>query len=224
MSEGVCAFRSSSDLIDLSQTAKAHRERARADSDPAFRDTRRKVLGRALCDKVADPYAPLGVDVIPTMIVLASARYVASWHTVSPWPTTVLAGPASIGWKRYAAVAESLALLSDRRLRDLLDGSAVVGTGIGGTTSVVHVDGKPVFVKQVPLTDLERRPEHVMSTANLFDLPLGCQYGVGSPSFGVWRETGRARHDVELGAGRSHRRLPAPLPLAGAGRPPSGVV
>ena len=90
--------------------------------------------------------------------------------------------------ERYAAVAESLALLSDRRLRDLLDGSAVVGTGIGGTTSVVHVDGTPVFVKQVPLTDLERRPEHVMSTANLFDLPLGCQYGVGSPSFGVWRE------------------------------------
>jgi len=90
--------------------------------------------------------------------------------------------------ERYAAVAESLARLSDRRLRDLLDGSAVVGTGIGGTTSVVHVDGTPVFVKQVPLTDLERRPEHVMSTANLFDLPLGCQYGVGSPSFGVWRE------------------------------------
>ena len=63
-----------------------------------FGDTRRKVLGRALCDKVADPYAPLGVDVIPAIIVLASARYVASWHTVSPWPTTVAAGPASIGW------------------------------------------------------------------------------------------------------------------------------
>ena len=47
--------------------------------------------------------------------------------------------------ERYAAVVESLALLSDRRLRDLLDGSAVVGTGIGGTTSVVHVDGTPVL-------------------------------------------------------------------------------
>jgi len=30
--------------------------------------------------------------------------------------------------------------------------------------------------------------ENVGSTANLFSLPLGCQYGVGSPSFGVWRE------------------------------------
>lgn len=90
--------------------------------------------------------------------------------------------------ERFGGIAGSLALLSDRRLRDLVDGSAVVGTGIGGTASVVHVDGTPVFVKQIPLTDVERRPEHVMSTANLFDLPLGCQYGIGSPSFGVWRE------------------------------------
>lgn len=64
----------------------------------------------------------------------------------------------------------------------------VVGTGIGGTHTVLDIDGIPVFVKRVPLTDLERRPEHHMSTANLFDLPLGCQYGIGSPSFGVWRE------------------------------------
>jgi hypothetical protein len=27
-----------------------------------------------------------------------------------------------------------------------------------------------------------------MATANLFDLPMCCQYGVGSPSFGAWRE------------------------------------
>jgi len=40
----------------------------------------------------------------------------------------------------------------------------------------------------VPLTELEGRPEHVMSTANLFDLPMCCHYGVGSPAFGVWRE------------------------------------
>jgi hypothetical protein len=46
----------------------------------------------------------------------------------------------------------------------------------------------PVFVKRIPLTDLERRPDHVMSTANLFDLPTFLQYGIGSPGFGVWRE------------------------------------
>lgn len=46
-------------------------------------------------------------------------------------------------------------------------------------------------MKRVPLTDLERRPEHIRSTANLFGLPLSCQYGVGavgSPGFGAWRE------------------------------------
>jgi hypothetical protein len=43
----------------------------------------------------------------------------------------------------------------------------------------------------VPLTDLERRPEHVRSTANLFELPVFCHYGIGTigaTSFGAWRE------------------------------------
>jgi hypothetical protein len=90
--------------------------------------------------------------------------------------------------ERFAAVQGSLAALSDRRLTDLLAGGAVLGAGIGGPTRRLHVDGTPVFVKSVPLTDRERRPGNVRSTANLFDLPVWCQYGVGSPSFGVWRE------------------------------------
>lgn len=43
-------------------------------------------------------------------------------------------------------------------------------------------------MKRVPLTDVERQPEHLRSTANLFDLPLFYQYGVGSAGFGAWRE------------------------------------
>jgi hypothetical protein len=31
-------------------------------------------------------------------------------------------------------------------------------------------------------------PEHARSTANLFGLPTFCQYGVGGPAFGAWRE------------------------------------
>jgi len=54
---------------------------------------------------------------------------------------------------------------------------------------LLEVEGTPVFAKRVPLTDLERRPENRMSTANLFRLPTGCHYGTGwSPGFGVWRE------------------------------------
>ncbi len=40
----------------------------------------------------------------------------------------------------------------------------------------------------MPLTDLEQLPQHFISTANLFNLPLGYQYGVGSAGFGAWRE------------------------------------
>jgi hypothetical protein len=79
-------------------------------------------------------------------------------------------------------------LLSDRRLGDLVDEARVIGSGIGGTSLLLRVEDTPVFVKSVPLTDLERRPENVMSTANLFGLPVCCQYGVGGPAFGVWRE------------------------------------
>lgn len=89
---------------------------------------------------------------------------------------------------RYAAVSSFLALHSDRRLRKLVDEATPIGSGIGGTVALLETEGIPVFVKRVPLTDLERRPENVMSTANLFQLPPFYQYGVGSAGFGAWRE------------------------------------
>jgi hypothetical protein len=63
-----------------------------------------------------------------------------------------------------------------------------LGVGIGGGAATLTVGGVPVFAKRIPLTDLERRPEHVRSTANLFGVPAFCQYGVGGPGFGAWRE------------------------------------
>ncbi|NUR03751.1 MAG: protein kinase family protein [Streptomyces sp.] len=91
----------------------------------------------------------------------------------------------------HGAVSTSLALCSDRRLFELVDAGAPISSGIGGKTVLLEVDGIPVFVKQVPLTDLERRPENAHSTANLFAVPSFCQYGIGSfggPGFGAWRE------------------------------------
>jgi hypothetical protein len=91
----------------------------------------------------------------------------------------------------HGAVSTSLALCSDRRLQELVDAATPIGSGIGGKTVLLEVDTIPVFVKQVPLTDLERRPENVHSTANLFAVPTFCQYGIGSfgsPGFGAWRE------------------------------------
>ncbi|MGH3715096.1 MAG: hypothetical protein ACRDT4_16770 [Micromonosporaceae bacterium] len=89
---------------------------------------------------------------------------------------------------RHSAVAAHLGALSDRKLATWLEGTAPTGSGIGGTTATLGVDGVPVFVKEVPLTDLERRPAHVRSTVNLFQLPTFYQYGIGSAGFGAWRE------------------------------------
>ncbi|TQK42518.1 hypothetical protein FBY35_3936 [Streptomyces sp. SLBN-118] len=91
----------------------------------------------------------------------------------------------------HGAVSTSLALCSDRRLHELVDAATPIGSGIGGNSVLLEVDGTSVFVKQLRLTDLERRPENVHSTANLFGLPDFCQYGIGSiggPGFGAWRE------------------------------------
>ncbi|MFG1760491.1 phosphotransferase [Micromonospora echinofusca] len=89
---------------------------------------------------------------------------------------------------RYGDVSSALALLTDRQLADMVGQGQVLGSGIGGSSVRCEVVGVPVFVKRIPLSDLERRPENVRSTANLFGLPPFCQYGVGSPGFGAWRE------------------------------------
>ncbi|MFF9481621.1 protein kinase family protein [Streptomyces sp. NPDC014733] len=88
----------------------------------------------------------------------------------------------------YADVSTRLALLSDSRLGDALATSSELGSGVGGRSAQLQVEGVPVFVKRIPLTDREMRPENLRSTANLFDLPLFYQYGIGSAGFGAWRE------------------------------------
>jgi hypothetical protein len=91
----------------------------------------------------------------------------------------------------HSAASTSLALHSDRTLHKLVDEAVPIGSGIGGKSALLEVDGTPVFVKRVALTDLERQPDRVRSTANLFGLPVFCQYGIGTiggPGFGAWRE------------------------------------
>ena len=89
---------------------------------------------------------------------------------------------------RYAQVSAALALLSTDQLTRLAGGAEQLGAGIGGSTLTLEIDGTKVFAKRVRLTDLERQPEHLMSTANVFGLPTHYQRNVGSAGFGVWRE------------------------------------
>nr|SBO96821.1 SCJ9A.18c, unknown, len: 357aa [Nonomuraea gerenzanensis] len=55
----------------------------------------------------------------------------------------------------HSAVSTSLALYSDRALSELVNTAVPLGSGIGGTSALLEVAGSPVFVKRVPLTDLE---------------------------------------------------------------------
>ncbi|MFI5882495.1 protein kinase family protein [Streptomyces sp. NPDC051554] len=91
----------------------------------------------------------------------------------------------------HSDIATSLALLSDHELAELVEAGTPLGTSVGGRSAMIEVDGRTVFVKRMPLTDVERRPENVRSTANVFGAPTYCHYGIGavpSPGFGVWRE------------------------------------
>jgi hypothetical protein len=92
---------------------------------------------------------------------------------------------------RYGDVSTALALLSDHQLGQLVNAAPAIGSGVGGTPALLDIADTSVFVKRIPLTDLERDPDNVMSTANLFGLPMCCQYSVvqvPAGGFGAWRE------------------------------------
>jgi hypothetical protein len=109
----------------------------------------------------------------------------------------------------HGSTATRLSLLSDRRLGDLVaSASASAASGMGGRSATLDVDGTRVFVKRVPLTDLELEPKHVRSTANLFGLPTYYQYGVGSAGFGAWRELAAHLMTTHWVLGREHEGFP----------------
>jgi hypothetical protein len=88
----------------------------------------------------------------------------------------------------WARVHALLTALDDTELAALLRTARGVGTGIGGRTLRLVVDGTTVFVKAVSLTAVETCTANLRSTANHFGLPTYCQYNVGSPGVNAWRE------------------------------------
>jgi hypothetical protein len=89
---------------------------------------------------------------------------------------------------RYEELPAFLAAQSDLDLAALVDTGCVGSVGVGGGSVVLDVNGVRVFAKSISLTD--REAAHPRSTANLFDLPVFCGYGIGSPGFSAWRELG----------------------------------
>lgn len=87
---------------------------------------------------------------------------------------------------RHRRLSALLASHDDTELAALVGTGQAGDVGVGGGSALLDVEGAPVFAKRVPLTD--RELAHPRSTANLFDLPTFCQYGMGGPGFSAWRE------------------------------------
>lgn len=100
--------------------------------------------------------------------------------------------------------AARLERASDAALTEALSRTSVLSDGHGS----VRLDdsGPPLFVKLLPLSDLELSPGHRESTANVFQLPSYFQYRIGSCGFGAWRElqVHRAASDWVLSGECSH--------------------
>ena len=85
---------------------------------------------------------------------------------------------------RYFRLSSEIAHLDNAQLRSLFDATE---TRRGwGRNHVLDIGRSKVFVKRLPLTDLEY--DNLFSTKNLYELPVVYNYGVGSAGFGVFRE------------------------------------
>ena len=86
--------------------------------------------------------------------------------------------------ERYFTLSSEIAHLDTAQLRSLFDATE---TRRGwGENHVLPIRRSQVFVKRLPLTDLEL--DNLFSTKNLYDLPTYYNYGVGSAGFGAFRE------------------------------------
>lgn len=111
--------------------------------------------------------------------------------------------------RRLRLLLESM---EDDELRGLVP-PGMASRGSWAWTGTVELDGAPLFVKRIPVADLE--VERWPSTRNHFGLPLHYQYGVGSAGFGaaceatMWgRASGWVDDDVTDGfAALLHERL-----------------
>ncbi|GAA4259321.1 hypothetical protein GCM10022255_083460 [Dactylosporangium darangshiense] len=87
---------------------------------------------------------------------------------------------------RHDRASGWLAARSDDELAAMMAAAPAGPVGVGGDSAVIDAGGVPVFAKRVPITQRELDRPH--STADLYGLPAYCQYGIGGPGFGAWRE------------------------------------
>lgn len=81
-------------------------------------------------------------------------------------------------------LSTSLSFMSDSAVTNLFENQK--STAGWGLNHIIDHNSEKVFVKRIPLTDLE--VENAYSTRNLYRLPTWYNYGVGSAGFGGFRE------------------------------------
>lgn len=86
--------------------------------------------------------------------------------------------------ERYFKLSSAIAQLDTAQLYALL-GATDAASG-WASNRIIKVEQSKVFVKRIPVTDLEHA--NMFSTLNLYDLPLYYNYGVGSAGLGSFRE------------------------------------
>jgi hypothetical protein len=86
--------------------------------------------------------------------------------------------------ERYFHLSSAIAKMENEQLRLLFTGSEADRGW--GRNHIIEVEQSKVFVKRIPVTDLEYA--NGFSTRNLYNLPLYYNYGVGSAGFGIFRE------------------------------------
>lgn len=86
--------------------------------------------------------------------------------------------------KNHTELSSQLSYLDNKEINELLNKN-IIGSGWGKNHELV-LSGRKVFVKSVPLTNLEMN--NSFSTKNLYKLPLYYNYGVGSAGIGAFRE------------------------------------
>lgn len=84
----------------------------------------------------------------------------------------------------YYRLNSQLTQMDNAQLSSLLDNSQLLTSW--GRNQTVNIEGSRIFVKRIPITDIELG--NMFSTANLYDLPLYYNYGVGSVGSGIFRE------------------------------------
>lgn len=98
--------------------------------------------------------------------------------------------PIELRRTNYFKLSSQITQLNNAKLRSLLNGSPSRASSTGwGSSQVVELGQFNVFVKRIPVTNLEY--DNLFSTRNFYDLPTYCNYGIGafaSPGFGIFRE------------------------------------